>query len=69
MAPTVTYLGVKCKTKNCEYVIELGPLREISDRGIEFPTLTEPTKVRCSRCGQTHEYATSDMIRFERQIP
>lgn len=69
MTRTVTYLGVKCKTRNCDCVIELGPLREISDRGVEFPVIQEPTKIHCGRCGQTHEYQISDTIQFERQTP
>lgn len=69
MSQNVTYLAVKCKTKDCEYVIELGPLRIVEDRRMEFPTITEPTKIRCSRCGQTHEYQNSDTIHFERPIP
>jgi hypothetical protein len=69
MARTVTYLGVKCKTKNCEYVIELGPLREIAGRSVEFPVIAEPMKIRCSQCEETHEYQNSDTIHFERQIP
>ena len=69
MARTVTYLGVRCKTEDCDYVIELGPLREVADRGVEFPLIAEPTKIRCSHCGQTHEYRNSDTIQFERQIP
>jgi len=69
MTRTVTYLGVKCKTKNCEYMIELGPLKEIPGRGVEFPTILEPMKIRCSQCEQTHEYRNSDMRQFERQIP
>lgn len=63
-----TFLGVKCKTKDCDHIVELRPLMA-SDRGVEFPVIVEPMKIRCSQCGQTHEYQNSDLKPYEHQIP
>jgi hypothetical protein len=61
----MTYIGVHCKTPDCDSVVALQESPENLGDASDNPSVEHPFLIKCDTCGASHAYSNDDLSLFE----